>query len=80
MHLFAECIDIQTGIACHSEDMFVSHTLELAWSFFSCWMYDDPVGFSVSQGSKCRANALLHLAQDFETKPSPQPELMMELS
>lgn len=61
----------ETGTACHSEDMFVSNALELPWSVFSCWMYDDPLGFAVPQGSKYKANTLLHLSTGLWNQAKP---------
>lgn len=61
----------ETGIACHSEGMFVSNALELARSFFACWICDDPLGFAVPQGSKYRANGLLHPSTGLWTQAKP---------
>ena len=63
--------NLETGIACHSEDMFVSDALELPWSFFSCWLYDDPLGFAVPQGSEYRANALSPLSTGLWNQVKP---------
>lgn len=69
----------ETGIACHSEDMFVSNALELPSSFFACWICDDPLGFAVPQVLNTEQMPFCTQAQDFESKPSPHPEMVMEV-